>query len=229
MVADADEREAAMPLTRLEKLLPWTGAIAGACWIGHSALQSVTETDKPGSATSQVIRDHLLLNYASVGCLVLMGIVLLFFATAVRNLLRSTEPAEATWSSIAHGGWVVTAAGLSQMVTWNWGLIIGAAAASDDDALKSLSYVHFFGWAGMGIGLATAFIATGLGGLAGAVLPRWFAIATVACGVLGALGNAGIPPGGLVNYVLLPFWLIGASVIMARRQRLTTRSPKHPA
>jgi hypothetical protein len=110
-----------MPLTRLEKLLPWTGAIAGACWIGHSALQSVTETDKPGSATSQVIRDHLLLNYASVGCLVLMGIVLLFFATAVRNLLRSTEPAEATWSSIAHGGWVVTAAGLSQMVTWNWG------------------------------------------------------------------------------------------------------------
>ena len=42
---------------------------------------------KPGSATSQVIRDHLLLNYASVGCLVLMGIVLLFFATAVRNLL----------------------------------------------------------------------------------------------------------------------------------------------
>ena len=55
------------------------------------------------------------------------------------------------------------------------------------------------------------------------------AIATVACGVLGALGNAGIPPGGLVNYVLLPFWLIGASVIMARRQRLTTRSPKHQA
>ena len=108
-----------MPLTRLEKLLPWTGAIAGACWIGHSALQSVTETDKPGSATSQVISDHLLLNYASVGCLVLMGIVLLFFATAVRNLLRSTEPAEATWSSIAHGGWVVTAAGLSPLVTWN--------------------------------------------------------------------------------------------------------------
>ena len=124
---------------------------------------------------------------------------------------------------------MVTAAGLSQMVVWNWGLINGAAAASDDAALKSLSYVHFFGWAGMGIGLATAFIATGLGGLAGAVLPRWFAIATVACGVLGALGNAGIPPGGLVNYVLLPFWLIGASVIMARRQRLTTRSPEHQA
>jgi hypothetical protein len=35
-------------------------------------------------------------------------------------------------------------------------------------------------------------------------------------GVLSALGDAGIPPGGLVNYLLLPFWLITASVVVAR-------------
>jgi hypothetical protein len=44
----------------------------------------------------------------------------------------------------------------------------------------------------------------------------------VVCGVLGALGNAGIPPGGLVTYVLLPFWLIAASVVIARS---TNRAP----
>ena len=86
----------------------------------------------------------------------------------------------------------------------------------------------------MGIGLATAFIATGLGGIRSSVLPRWFAILTIVLGVLGALGDAGIPPGGLVNYLLLPFWLITASFVVARshkhaaepsRQALVTTQP----
>ena len=102
-------------------------------------------------------------------------------------------------TSVAYAGWLVVVAGLSQMVMWSWGLINGAADAADDAALHSLSYVAYFGWAGMGIGLATAFIATGLGGIHSAVLPKWFGILTIVLGVLGALGDAGIPPGGLVD------------------------------
>jgi hypothetical protein len=207
-----------MPLTRFERLLPWSGAVAGLCWIGQDALQHTTTKDAPGAARTAVIHDHLGLNYGSVACLVVMGIALLFFATAVRNLLRSGEAREATYSSIAYGGWIVVVAGLSQMVMWSWGLINGAADAKNDAALHTLSYVAYFGWAGMGIGLATAFIAMGLGGLRGAVLPKWFAILTIVFGVLGALGDAGVPPGGAVNYLLLPFWLIAAAVIIARRQ-----------
>ena len=60
----------------------------------------------------------------------------------------------------------------------------------------------------MGIGIAAAFIAIGLGGLRNAVLPKWFAITTTVLGVLSLLGACSIPPGGLVNYLLLPFWLI---------------------
>lgn len=211
-----------MPLTRFERFLPWSGAVAGLCWIGQAMLQKMTARDEPGAATTRVIRDNLVLNYASVACLVLMGMSLLFFATAVRNLLRAGEGREATHSSIAYAGWIVVVAGLSQMVTWSWGLVNGAADAKDDTALQALSYVHYFGWAGMGIGLATAFVAMGWGGLRGAVLPRWFAILTIVFGVLGALGNAGIPPGGLVTYVLLPFWLIAASFIVARRLKVDT-------
>lgn len=217
-----------MPHTTFEKLLPWSGAVAGLCWIGQDMLQKMYVKDTPGAATTEVIHDHLGLNYASQGCLVLMGIALLFFATAVRNLLRSGEAREATYSSVAYGGWVVVVAGLSQMVVWNWGLINGAADANDDAALRSLSYVAYFGWAGMGIGLATAFIATGLGGIRSAVLPRWFAILTIVLGVLGALGDAGIPPGGLVNYVLLPLWLIAASLVIARSHKRATE-PTHQA
>jgi hypothetical protein len=208
-----------MPLNTFERFLPWSGAVAGLCWIGQASLQKMSVGDEPGAASTRVIRDNLVLNYASVACLVAMGMSLLFFATAVRNLLRSAEPREATYSSIAYAGWLVVVAGLSQMVMWNWGLINGAADARDDAAVHALSYVWYFGWAGMGIGLATAFIAMGWGGIRGALLPRWFGILTIVFGVLGALGNAGIPPGGLVNYVLLPFWLIAASIILARKVR----------
>lgn len=208
-----------MSLTTFERLLPWSGAIAGLCWIGQATLQKTSPEDVPGAATTRVIHDHLGLNYASQGCLVLMGVALVFFGTAVRNLLRSGEAGEATYSNVAYGGWIVVVAGLSQMVTWNWGLINGAADAGDDSSLRSLSYVAYFGWAGMGIGLATAFVAMGLGGIRSSVLPRWFAILTIVLGVLGALGDAGVPPGGLVNYLLLPFWLIGASLVVARSHR----------
>lgn len=209
-----------MPLTRFEKLLPWSGVVAGLCWIGQDALQKMYTKDAPGAARSDMVRDHLALNYGSVACQVVMGIALLFFATAARNLLRSGEAQEATYSSVAYTGWIVVVAGLSQMVMWNWGLINGAADDRNDEALRTLSYVAYFGWAGMGIGLATAFVAMGLGGLRNAVLPRWFAVVTVISGVLGALGTAGIPPGGLVTYVVLPFWLITASVMVARRSHV---------
>ncbi len=208
-----------MPLSTFERWLPWTGAIAGLAWIGQGVLFRVDAKDSPGKATTAIIHDHLALNHGAVGCLVIMGIALVFFATALRSQLRSGEAREATYSNVAYGGLLLASAGLSQMVMWNWGLINGAADAKDDAALHVLSFVGYFGFAGMGIGLASTLIACGLAGLNNAVLPRWFSIVTLVMGVLSALGGAGIPPGGLVNYVLLPFWLIAAAVIVANRQR----------
>ena len=83
-----------------------------------------------------------------------------------------------------------------------------------------LGYTRYFGWLGMGVGIAAAFLAIGLGGVRNAVLPRWFAITTTVMGVLALLGAASIPPGGLVNYLLLPFWLIAAAIIIARQQKV---------
>lgn len=207
-----------MPRSKFERFLPWTGAIAGAAWIGQMFLFRTGDQDSPGSMTTAVIRDHLALNYAAIGCLMVMAIALVFFGTALRSHLRAGEAREATYSSIVYGGLLLVAAGLSQMVMWNWGLINGAADAKDDQALGILSFVGFFGFAGMGIGIATTLLGAGLAGLANAVLPRWFAILTLVLGVLSALGTAGIPPGGLVNYLLLPLWLIAAAIILVRRQ-----------
>jgi len=208
-----------MTSNSFERFLPWTGAIAGLAWIGQAALFRVDDADHPGTATTATIHGHLAQNYGGVACLVIMGIALVFFATALRRQLRSGEAREATYSDIAYGGLLLMAAGLSQMVMWNWALINGAADAQDDAALHILSFVGFFGFAGMGIGIATTFLATGLAGVRNAVLPRWFAIVTIVLGILSGLGDAGIPPGGLVNYLLLPFWLIASAVLVARRQR----------
>lgn len=210
-----------MPISKTERLLPWTGAVAGLAWIGQMALFRIDPTDAPGVATAQTIRGNLVSNYAAIGCLVLMGISLVFFASALRSHLRSGEAREATYSSIVYGGMLLMSAGLSQMVMWGWGLVNGAAEAKDDAALHVLSYVNYFSFAGMSVGVATTLLATGLGGLTSAVLPRWFSVLTLGLGVLSTLGAAGIPPGGLVNYIVLPFWLIGTAIIVARRQHVT--------
>ena len=169
-----------------------------------------------------MIHDHLALNHRAVGCLVIMGIALVFFATALRSQLRSGEAREATYSNVAYGGLLLASAGLSQMVMWNWGLINGAADAKDDAALHISQLRGLLRLRRHGYRSGDTFIACGLAGLNNAVLPSWFSIVTLVMGVLSALGGAGIPPGGLVNYVLLPFWLIAAAAILARRQKMTS-------
>lgn len=211
-----------MPLSRFDRTLPWSGALAGLAWVLYNSVSKTSTEDIPGGLSAQVINDNLLGNYISHGALIIMGISLLFFATIARNTLRSSEGREATYSSIVHAGWVVVAAAIAQMVAVGWAVVNGAADTDDQMAVTILGYLHWAGWAGLGIGLATAFIATGLGGLAGAALPKWFAIVSIVLGVLSALGNAGIPPGGLVTYLLLPVWLIAASAIFAKHQKAST-------
>ena len=221
-----------MTLSPFEKLLPWSGALAGAAWIGHDLLAHYYSKDVPGRGSVAVIEDHTVTDVASLSCLVVMGVSLLFFATACRNLLRSAEAREATYSSVAYAGWITVSAALGQMAVWDKGLL---AAAEDGSrtAAQVLSYPQYFGWLGMGVGISTAFLAMGLGGARNAVLPRWFAVTTTVLGVLALLGACSIPPGGLVNYLLLPFWLVTAAVVISRRQRLTdpdtSAATSHPA
>ncbi|MCW2606353.1 MAG: hypothetical protein JWO60_1046 [Frankiales bacterium] len=214
-----------MPLSTFEKLLPWSGAVAGVAWIAQDGLAHLYSSDAPGRGSVQVIDARSALNVGSLSCLVVMGVALLFFATAVRNRLRSGEGGEATFSSVAYGGWLTVSAALAQMAVGTKGLL-SAAEDGDQAAAHALSYTQYFGWLGMGVGISAAFLALGLGGVRNAVLPRWFAATTTCLGVLALLGACSIPPGGLINYVLLPFWLIAASVVLSRRQDTAGRGER---
>jgi len=213
-----------MQLSKFEKFLPWSGMIAGVAWIGQDALAHWYTSDTPGRGSVKIANDHVALNTGSMACLVVMGVSLLFFATAVRNLLRSGEAREATYSSVAYGAWITVSAALGQMALWDKALM-SAADDKNTGAMQTLSYAQYFGWLAMGIGIASAFIAIGLGGVRSQVLPRWFSVTTVVLGVLALLGACGIPPGGLVNYLLLPLWLISAAIIISRRQKVSAASP----
>jgi hypothetical protein len=208
-----------MPLSTFEKFLPWSGVIAGLAWVGQDTFAHLYTVDQPGRGSVEMVNGNSALNLASMACLVVMGVALLFFAAAVRHVLRSGEAREATYSSVAYGAWVTVSAALGQMALWDKSLF-SAAEDKNSGALQTLSYAQYFGWLAMGIGISAAFLAMGLGGLRNAVLPRWFAITTVVLGLLALLGAAGIPPGGLVNYLLLPFWLIAAGILIARRQKV---------
>jgi hypothetical protein len=207
-----------MPLSTFEKFLPWSGVVAGLAWVGQDALAHMYSTDEPGRGSIDAVNGHMALNLGSMACIVVMGVALLFFASAVRNLLRSGEAREATYSSVAYGAWITVSAALGQMALWDKALM-SAAEDQNAGAIQTLSYAQYFGWLAMGIGISAAFITTGLGGIRSAVLPKWFAITTVVLGGLALLGASGIPPGGLVNYLLLPFWLAAAAIIIARRQK----------
>ena len=213
-----------MPLSKFERLLPWSGVIAGLAWIGQNFLQFYQPSDGPGNTSAKVINDHGAMNIGQLACLVLMAVSLLFFATAVRNLLRSGEAHEATYSSVAYGAWITVSAALCQMVVWDYGVL---AAAEDENqaAVQTLGYTWYFGWAGMAIGIGAALLALGLGGVRNALLPKWFARTTSVMGALALLGVCHVPPGGLVSYLLLPFWLIAAAVILAKRQKAVGQAP----
>lgn len=158
-----------MPLSTFERYLPWSGAIAGLAWIGQSFLQRYQPSDAPGNTSEEVINDHVVMNISQLACLVLMAVSLLFFATAVRNLLRSGEAREATYSSVAYGAWITVSAALGQMVVWDYG-VLAAAEDKNQDAVQTLGYTWYFGWAAMAVGIAAALLAIGLGGVRNAVL-----------------------------------------------------------
>ncbi|HEU0286639.1 MAG TPA: hypothetical protein VFR22_06315, partial [Nocardioidaceae bacterium] len=115
-----------MPLSTFERFLPWSGATAGLAWIAQDVLNHYQSHDSPGSTSAATINDHVAVNIGGLACLVVMAVSLLFFATAVRNLLRSGEAREATYSSIAYGGWIIVAAALGQMVVWDYGVLAAA-------------------------------------------------------------------------------------------------------
>jgi len=204
----APRKEPAMPLSTFEKFLPWTGALAGILW-GVQLFAAKAPDDPADPKAVGIIGDAVARNYVAGFALLFGAVMLVFFAAAARKSLRSGEAGESTYSAVAHGGLLLAAAGFALLGVVQIALT-NAANAGDAAATATIGQLALIGWLPALAGLVPAFWGLGLGGLRNATLPKWFAIVTVVLGVVGVLG-----PLAMVVYLLLPLWLIAASVVTA--------------
>jgi hypothetical protein len=202
-----------MPLSKFEKALPWSGAIAGILFVVQETVAPFGEKVADPHLTAK-IADAVGRGYAAGFASLLGGLMLLFFSAAARSAQRSGEASESSYSSVAHGGLVGAGVGLAAQGFLQVALT-SAAQDHQDAAARTLMYLSFYSWLLMLVGLVAAFWGIGLGGLRNATLPKWFAIVTIALGVMGLLG----PAAALVQ-IVLPLWLIAAAIVNSNRQRV---------
>jgi hypothetical protein len=199
-----------MATSTFEKILPASGAVAGLCWAAQ--LFAAKTPDDPADASAvTVVSDAAARNYVAGFALLAGALMLVLFAAAVRRSLRSGEAGESTYSSVAHGGLLLAAAGFGAFGVIQIALT-NAAKSGNADATAAIGQLALIGWLPALAGLVAAFAGIGLGGLRTATVPKWFAIVTLVLAVAGVLG-----PVAMAVYLLLPLWLIAASVLLSGR------------
>jgi hypothetical protein len=214
-------KDPVMTVSKFDKILPWTGAAAGLLWALWLILGKAPDHPADPGAVA-LVAQAAGRNYTAGFALLAGALMLLFFAAQARKSLRSGEASESTYSTVAHGGLVAAAAGFALLGIIQIALV-NAAKAHDAAATDAIGQLGMIGWLPALVGLVAGFWGLGLGGLRTAALPKWFAVTTIALGVAGVLG-----PLAFAVYLLLPLWLVAASVVTARRARVTTAGPASP-
>ena len=211
-----------MTVSKFDKILPWTGGVAGLLWALWLIIGKTP--DHPAAPGAVALVEHAAgRNYIGGFALLAGSLMLLFFAAQARKSVRSGEAGESTYSTVAHGGFVMAAVGFGLLGIIQIALV-NTAKAHDPAATDAIGQLALIGWLPALVGLVAGCWGLGLGGLRTATLPKWFAVTTVVFGVIGVLG-----PAAFIVYLLLPLWLIAASVITARRARIAPSRLSSPA
>ena len=215
-----------MTSNKFDRFLPVAGVLAGVLFIAVNVLTwgspDGTDVDEMTTWASSHETRATLAGFGMGYVAVLMA----FFAVALRGAIRSGEPDESTYSSVAFAGGLMIA---TASALWAYVSLTTLSAVTDGKAGAVSTMVHFSSltWLPWLIGSAVLFLAVGIGALRTAALPRWLAVVTIA---LGALCLTGI--GGFVVYLATPFWLIVTGALLHRRLAATssvvpTQSPAH--
>jgi hypothetical protein len=211
-----------MTTDRFNRLLPLAGIVAGLAIIAGLVLSGAEPADDATSAKIVAYySDHKAALQISALCAQVAAVALLFFAAGLRTSLRSRETGEASYSTLALAGAVVTALGLS---FFGWTTLAAVKAVENGSQASVAETIHLVGsyaWMPWAVGAATMLIGAGLGGLRTVALPRPLAWITVALGVIA------LTPGGPITFALLPLWLIGTGIVLARADRRMPAASSH--
>lgn len=197
---------------RSEKILPYTGVLAGILFGIAGFVPKVSEkyADPEGM---QIVNDYATRNAISVFASAFFCIAMLWFVSALRQALRTADGEETVFTNALFAGGVLVA---SSNAIGAWVLLSAIDAADHDDkaSFQTLSYLGIDSWLPWVAGSAVFFLATGLAALRSTRLPRWFAIVTVILGVLCMLG-----PAGIAVFLATPVWLVLAGGLLARSRQ----------
>lgn len=205
-----------MTTTRFEKFLAIAGILAGVVFVVINF-----HPDAPGVGASAQARvdwynDHKAITAISGFGAGYFAVLMAFFAVGVRKLLRSGEAGESTYSSAALVGGVLVAVAATVGAL----ISLGSLEAADKHqaaVVTTFAFVNDFGWLPIMVGLGVFYLATGLGGLRTATLPKWLSIVTIILGV-GALAG----PTGVAVFFATPLWLIVVGALLLRRSGMTS-------
>jgi hypothetical protein len=153
--------------------------------------------------------DHKTAEIVSALLVHVAAVALVFFGAGLRSALRGGEGEESTYSVIAFGGAVFTAVGF---VAAAW-VSLAAATAADQgarEAVYTLNQLNSVDWIPFTAGLSVMMLAAGIGGLRTLALPK------VASWVAIVLGVVFLTPVGPAGFLVLPFWIVGISVVLYR-------------
>jgi len=210
-----------MSVSKFDRFLPIAGVLVGLLFATVNVLTwgspDTTDADELAAWGSAHETRALVAGFAMAYIAVLMA----FFAVALRGAIRSGEPDESTYSSVAFAGGLMIA---SASALWAYISLATLSAITDGDAaaVSALAHLNAPSWLPWLIGSAVLFLSVGVGALRTAALPRWLAAVTIALGVLCLTGV-----GGIVVYLVSPLWFVVTGVVL--HQRLSAVPPAIPA
>jgi hypothetical protein len=198
---------------RWERFVPVAGLAFGVLF----ALGMVLSGDTPSvKATGAQVVAHYADRrgqvIASAFLLVLLAVLIVFFAGSLRAHLRARAGGDSLFGSVAFAGVTIYAVALLFEAALTIALLdVGKEALVDAArALNVLQNDDFFLFIG---GIAITLLATAAEVFRGAGLPRWIGWAAL---VLGLASLAG--PVGIAAFLLFPVWVIAVSVLLLSRR-----------
>lgn len=209
----------------MEKNRHWIGAAMGIVFIilVVGAFILLGEGKDPAKDSAQEIADYYSSNYTrqTVGSVIaaFAAVPLLFFAGALRRLLRDAEGPDGTLSLVAFGAAVLFAGGLTVGASLNLA-VADFADNIDPVALQAVNAINFDYFFPFVVGMAAFLLATGISAVRSGALPKWLSWAAI---VLGVLCFAGPP--GFFAFLGGLLWILVTSVMLTARMRRTGAAP----
>jgi hypothetical protein len=212
-----------MQLDGFRKFLPYTGIIAAISVVAYMALSGTTPDD--GSSAAKFMEYYggdqtagFLANFIFAN---LFAVFTLFFTTEIRATLRSGEASESIYSTLAFAGGIALAVGMSigGMISVSAFSAADAGFSAATIALGMLASYSFLPWM---IGGAALYLATGLGGLKTATLPKWL------CWLSIVMGVCCFTPLGIGTFLIQPIWFVAMAVVLIRRQSAPATQATRP-